>query len=434
MEPIHAEESVAILVLGMHRSGTSAITRILNLLGAELGNDLLDAQSDNRHGFWEHTKAVEIHEALLTAIDRDWHDMREMPQGWLDHPASEHAIEAIMALVRSEFSNVRLWAVKDPRMCRLAPLWIRALERLNIRVAALIAVRDPHEVARSLHVREGWSYPHSYLMWLRHFIEAVRATENVPRSILSYDDLFVDWSATMLRVGEELQLQWPRSIEEARTDIESFINPSDRHHRADELAQGAPHEEIPPAALSDIFRLAVAVSDRKAGWSALHALDLQYSHPTSIFSYPIDELVTERNELKRLALERMTLIDQLVAHRHALTQGHETSVQQTNAALAEKDAALAEKDVALADKAAELALRDHQFQTLQASYADLAIQARELTDSKLRLAEEKETLEHGLHYYERRMKRAVALVNNRRWLLHKIWQRIFGLPDGKDEI
>ena len=56
---------VAVLVLGMHRSGTSAVTRVLNLLGAELGDDLMPAGSDNPGGFWEYRGVVELHERLL---------------------------------------------------------------------------------------------------------------------------------------------------------------------------------------------------------------------------------------------------------------------------------------------------------------------------------------------------------------------------------
>src|SRR5579859_1689857 len=96
-------EATAILVLGMHRSGTSATTRVLNLLGADLGANLLEAQADNAKGFWEHAEAVQIHEELLAALGRTWHDVREMPDDWLEQPASYAAIDKIARLIRRDF-------------------------------------------------------------------------------------------------------------------------------------------------------------------------------------------------------------------------------------------------------------------------------------------------------------------------------------------
>ncbi len=85
-------EHQAILVLGMHRSGTSALTRVLNLLGAELGSRLMPAVSgNNENGFWENQDAVDIHEALLSDLGRNWHDIREMPAGWAASDAAARA-------------------------------------------------------------------------------------------------------------------------------------------------------------------------------------------------------------------------------------------------------------------------------------------------------------------------------------------------------
>ena len=206
-------ESTAILVLGMHRSGTSATTRILNILGAHLGSELLTPKTDNKKGFWEHVDALDIHERLLTALGRNWHDTREMPAGWLDHPAARNAVDEIVDLIRRDMGSIRLWAVKDPRMCRLAPLWLEALQRLRIRATALMVVREPYEVARSLNVRDGWTHAHAYLMWVQHFLESFRSTAHIPRVVLSYDELMKDWSSSFMRVGQELSVNWGKSLD-----------------------------------------------------------------------------------------------------------------------------------------------------------------------------------------------------------------------------
>ena len=93
-----AARPVALLVLGMHRSGTSALTRVLNLLGASLGDDLMPPGDDNPLGFWEHQGIVSVHEALLVALERRWDDPRPMPDDWLESEPAREAGEAIAAV------------------------------------------------------------------------------------------------------------------------------------------------------------------------------------------------------------------------------------------------------------------------------------------------------------------------------------------------
>src|SRR6185312_12242151 len=88
MSTTSAQSPRAILVLGMHRSGTSAVTRVLNLLGADLGSRLVAPAADNPAGFWEHADAVKINDDLLQALGRTWYDMRDMPANWLESDAA----------------------------------------------------------------------------------------------------------------------------------------------------------------------------------------------------------------------------------------------------------------------------------------------------------------------------------------------------------
>ena len=119
-----AERPLALLVLGMHRSGTSAITRVLNLLGCALPGDLLGANPSNPTGHWESQRALEINDALLHGLGRQWDDLRAMPADWLGSDAAARARGLIAEFVRTEAGSAPLWALKDPRLCLLAPLWI----------------------------------------------------------------------------------------------------------------------------------------------------------------------------------------------------------------------------------------------------------------------------------------------------------------------
>ena len=61
-----------IIVLGMHRAGTSAVTRLINLMGAYLGPEeqLLPATPDNPKGYWERIDVLQLHEWLLGKAER----------------------------------------------------------------------------------------------------------------------------------------------------------------------------------------------------------------------------------------------------------------------------------------------------------------------------------------------------------------------------
>jgi hypothetical protein len=327
------------MVLGMHRSGTSAVTRVLNLLGVPLGAELLQPQADNSKGFWEHAKAVDIHERLLASLGRTWHDIREMPAGWLDHPATDRAIEEIADLAREELESQTVWAVKDPRICRLVPLWISAMERLGVSAKALFVVRDPREVALSLRARDGWSLGHSYLMWTQHFLEAFEATGNIPRAIVAYDQLLDDWRGVVNRAGQELGMLWPRSLEDAAADIEAFISPGDRHQRVGGRKANPELSESPlPALLATLFEQSRAVAAGDGDWSTFGETDDAYRVATSVFSLPIRNLVSERNELERVALERLDNINGLVIAKD-LVEGRERGLQyklDVNSALLEE--------------------------------------------------------------------------------------------------
>lgn len=245
----------AILVLGMHRSGTSAVTRVLNLLGAEIGLRLMEPAPDNPTGFWEHLDAVTIHDRLLGDLGRSWDDFRPLPGGWMHSAAAGHAYEQILNLVRSDFSDAPLWAIKDPRLCVFLPLWERALRSLGIVPCPIIVLRDPAEVADSLKRRNAIPAALGEALWCRYTVEALRASERHARAGLRFRDLLQDWRSEMHRLDLALGLELDWS-EQATGCVDDFLHP-----------MGAAPE---PASL-----VTSPASDRLRGLLNSGALDLQ---------------------------------------------------------------------------------------------------------------------------------------------------------------
>ena len=199
----------AILVLGMHRSGTSAVAGALQYCGVELGSDLMAPGVDNPKGFWEHAGVVAIHDRLLAALDRAWNDPRALPDGWKKADAAIAAAIELEDLLRTEFGAAQLWAVKDPRLCRLLPLWWPVLQRMRVQPAAVFVMRQPREVAASLLKRNDWPLGLSRLLWIQHLLDAESATGDVARTVLPYSSLLEDAEAALAGMFARLGVPVP---------------------------------------------------------------------------------------------------------------------------------------------------------------------------------------------------------------------------------
>lgn len=256
----------AIMVLGMHRSGTSAITRVLNLLGVELGSRLMPPAPDNPTGFWEHLDAVEIHDRLLGNLGRSWDDFRPLPAGWLHCAAAQRAQQQILQLIQSEFSDAPLWAVKDPRLCLFVPLWERVLHSLGIEPCALIVLREPAEIARSLHERNAIPAALGEALWCRYTAEAIRSSVRNQHAELRYSRLLQDWRTEMKRLESTFALNMDWS-EPAMERIDAFLHPARTgsdgvfdltHFQSDRVSQALGAPELDLERLADAADAALA--------------------------------------------------------------------------------------------------------------------------------------------------------------------------------
>ena len=242
---VHARPH-AVLVLGMHRSGTSATAGALGLLGLTLGERLLEAAPDNPKGYFEHADAVWINDGLLDGLDRSWNDIRALPRGWAGGKAARAAEKSIAEHVIGRFPRRETWAIKDPRLCRLLPPWLRALSRQKLRAACVLVLRHPDEVADSLALRDFMPHTASYILWLRHVLESVQGSAQLPRALLRYDKLLATPGATLRAAGRQIGFDWPLSTKLLKT----FVSSDDRHHRAP--VAGSPGSEWHALAL-DVY-------------------------------------------------------------------------------------------------------------------------------------------------------------------------------------
>ena len=225
----------AILVAGMHRSGTSALTRVLNLVGCDLPRTLVAPKQDNVAGFWESQVVVELNQAILTSAGSAWNDWRPFDTDWYASPVADPFRERAPRVLYQEFDDSRLFILKDPRICRLLPFWIEAVRTFGAQAAVVMPIRNPLDVGSSMETRDDLNPFVGYLAWLRHVLDAEAASRGVPRVFVRYEQLLSDAHACVDRLGRELRVPWPkRSSPAAQMAIDEFLAPDLAHHSSDD--------------------------------------------------------------------------------------------------------------------------------------------------------------------------------------------------------
>lgn len=224
----------ACMVVGMHRSGTSALARTLNLLGAELPRQLMPAAEDNnRLGFWEPLQAYAINEAMLADVGSSWdHWDGVSPEQMRALAASAH-FPKILSLLDEEYSADKTPVIKDPRNSLLLPLWVEALRAQGRTPYMFICLRHPQEVALSLAKRDGLCIQHGLLLWLRYSLDAERYTRALPRTFVRYDGLLQDWRAELVKAAADLGAPVSTVDEAIAAQVDAFLQPGERHQRVD---------------------------------------------------------------------------------------------------------------------------------------------------------------------------------------------------------
>lgn len=219
----------------MHRSGTSATTGALQCVGVQLGEKLYAGHSDvNAKGYFEHSDIADTNEEVLLRMGSVWDDVLIKPDGWWQREELRPFAAKMRGYIRRDFSQSPLWAIKDPRVCRLLPWWLEIFRAEGIAPHFLFVVRSPDDVYGSLKRRDGFSRDKSFMLWMLHYLEAEAGSRGYPRSFTSFDQFLEDPQGELRRVERQLGLDFPVSVEAASACLEQFLSKDLRHHQAGE--------------------------------------------------------------------------------------------------------------------------------------------------------------------------------------------------------
>lgn len=199
-------ERLCLLVLGMHRSGTSALARGLAVLGANLGDELLPLHPCNPRGFFEDRDICACNKRLLAAFGLTWASVAPLDSRRLLELAGDEPGKAALCLLRSKVADRTVPAFKDPRMSRLMPFWRPVLAAAGLAPACLLALRHPNAVAQSLARRNGMPTETAHALWLRYMLDTLDGSRELPRLLVAYERLLVAPRRELTRIGHALGL------------------------------------------------------------------------------------------------------------------------------------------------------------------------------------------------------------------------------------
>ncbi|WP_371396599.1 hypothetical protein [Fretibacter rubidus] len=213
-----------ILILGMHRSGTSALTRVMNLLGASLPKTLLGANEGNARGHWESQKIIDAHDAMLTELGSDWRDFRTLKDA-IGTRKRKALIDAMADMIEAEYGASETVAIKEPRICRFTSLYLDAIASVGAKVHVIIPSRNPLEVMKSLKSRDGMDEQSALFLWLTHMLEAEHDSRNVSRSFVDYADFLDDPIKETKHLVKDMPFNTPHTVKAVEKQIIDFVNP-----------------------------------------------------------------------------------------------------------------------------------------------------------------------------------------------------------------
>lgn len=225
-----SKDPIAIVVVGAHRSGTSAWTRVLNLLGADLPKTLIGSGPGNERGHWEPARLVKIHDSMLDGIATRWDDWRALDWDRLAPRQRVGYRRQIAGVIGEEFGRSPLMVIKDPRICRLIPFYLPVLAQLSIDARFLIVLRNPLAVAASHRQRDDMTLPFAGFLWLAQMLDAERATRGCRRTFASYEHLLADWRAATRHASKELAIPWRGSPQRAAA-VDAYLSRELEHFR-----------------------------------------------------------------------------------------------------------------------------------------------------------------------------------------------------------
>lgn len=297
-----SQNRVALLVLGMHRSGTSAFSGVLTKLGCDQPATTMIPRPDNERGYFESQKIHLFHNGLLDSAGSSWDSYGKIGAQWLASPRKAEYHAKALSLLDEEFGASALFVLKDPRICRLLPFWLDVLADYGCRPLVAYIHRNPLQVASSLAARDGLAPDLSLLIWLRHVLEAEHGSRGLPRFFTSYPRLLANWSGVARALQDQLGLSLPRFTDSAARKVEDFLSADLRHQ--DDPDEKLVENPLISSWIRDVYVILerwAAAGENPDDHAALDRIRESFNTALPVFSGLADNSRELRADVKKLA-------------------------------------------------------------------------------------------------------------------------------------
>lgn len=365
-EQLHTDHpgKVAVIVLGMHRSGTSSLAGMLDGLGCRGPATLMPASKTNAAGYYESLPVSQLNDAILAALGSRWDNWRPLRPDVHLSPRLAEFHDKARAMIEAEYGDGSLIYLKDPRISMLLPFWRGVLEAAGYRCVHLHTHRSPSEIAASLQRRNEIDPGLSLLAWLSQVLQAERHSRGQVRHFTSYEALLRDPAAVAMAAETAFGFPWPRPAE----DGAGRVNRALRHH--DDGARAVLEDARVPGLIRqtlEILERWAAQGEQAVDHTQLDDIAAAFDEAEGLFAGAMQALRSRSAQLaptrareEALKTEKAVLESRLTQATKDKTMLDEHLTQITQA----RDEALRDRDTAREAQAEAEAHQDRQQQEL----------------------------------------------------------------------
>ncbi len=255
-----ADSPVELIILGMHRSGTSSVAGYFQQAGWFFGPDhqSFDLHATNQKGFFERRDVVCLNDRLLDSYGASWITPERFPRNpdspvdFLRHPEHTLAVSMLDAM-RSHGP----YFLKDPRMCVTLPFWLPLFRRPFF----LLVVRHPLNVARSLAARRDCGLAAGFALWERYTRDMFRFTKGKPRAVVHFEQIMADPANVMAAIHQQIDVATGGPLPDpAKHVAANWFEAGLVHHSASDQALRA----CAPEPVAHLYRDLVSTGEQAA--------------------------------------------------------------------------------------------------------------------------------------------------------------------------
>jgi hypothetical protein len=216
-----------MLVLGMHRGGTSAVSCSLRVFGANHGENLVGGLSSNPYGHWEDLDVLRHNEHMLNLLDTRWDAISPLDEYGVRILEQQGFVESSAALLRRKIASNGFYALKEPRLTKLLPLWHKVFQSMDLQPYTLVVCRNPASVAASLNKRDGMNHRHGYRLWASYMLECFHFARESTHALVNYDAFLENPERKLRAIADFFRL--PVIAAEYEMIVSNFLDAGLRH-------------------------------------------------------------------------------------------------------------------------------------------------------------------------------------------------------------